>query len=174
MKTTASILLAALLAGCATSRVGSHGGEFIDAYQHVLVRLLKEAPPRNPFSIALVVSHKERRVIPFDPNIQAQILREAGTDPNLFIVPTDLRIPANDEMRPGDATKQQMRGVESISTGKDVDLYSIQGLRMAAPDILEVYYTIYSGPLAARGGSYRVRVGAHTFTIIERVGGWES
>jgi hypothetical protein len=174
MKTIALTLLLAMLIACTTRRLETDTNHVAAAYELVLVQILKEATPHSLFSIALLVNHKERTLIPFAPAAESRILRAAAVDTALFVRPADVRLPEDQETRPGDPTGKQMRGVESQATGDDVWLYSISGVRMTSPDTLEVYYSIYSGPLAARGGSYKLHIGPDGIRILESLSGWES
>ncbi len=174
MKTTTSIILVVMLTGCVSTRLNPDADQITATYELVLTQILKEAQPQRAFSIALLANHKDRQVIPFDLAVQTRILHSANIDTKLFVPPGDVRIPEAGELLPSDPTGKQIRGVESLATGQDIDLYSIEGLRMTAPGIAEVYYMIYSTPLAARAGSYKVRISSHGITVIERVPGWES
>ena len=143
-------------------------------YEGVLVHILQAAQPQSHFSICVVSSPGERTAIPFDPAREDRILARSGARRELFVPPKDLRIPAGPEDDPRDASGHMLRGVESLTTGHSVELYTVSGLRAIGPDTLEVHYEIYSGPLAARGGVYRVRVDGTKLVILERMKGWES
>ena len=144
----------------------------MDVYKTVLVHLLTNSPPGgNHYCVAMTVDWKQEMVTPFPHQITAEIIKLAGANAAEHIECAYIRLLKEQEEDPRDPSGKTMRGVESLSTGVHVDLYHLTGIRLLDEDHAEVGYSIYAGPLAARGGSFRVNLKHLT---IEKLRGWES
>jgi hypothetical protein len=164
--------LVLMIAGCVHVPPQAGAG-VMGVYETVMVDLLKESRPDGPFAIALLWdSRQTNRLVAYPSDVAARVLKRADI-PEQWLVPLDdVRLPEKGEMDPKDANRY--RGVETRSTGKRIEIYTIAGLRIVNADEIEVFWQIYCGPLAARGGSLRLKREQVGYKVVESMGGWES
>jgi hypothetical protein len=173
MKTILMIGVVVLLTAGCVHVPPQRDGDAMGAYETVMVDLLKKSRPQGSFAMALLWdSRQTNRLVAYPSDVVSRVLQSADI-PKQWLVPLeDVRLPEEGEMDPKDA--KRYRGVETLSKRERIELYAVMGLQIIGADEIEVFWVIYTGPLAARGGSMRLKREQAGYKVVESLGGWVS
>lgn len=119
----------------------------------VFTALLKEYPPLDLFTVAMVYDHGEKVFEGPNPELQKRLLTIPGVKPELYVTREALDIPFDRKAERQPDGLSIIPGVTRKGTDKRVDVYSIDALSWRAGDEIRVYWSKASGPLAGIGGT---------------------
>jgi hypothetical protein len=118
-----------------------------------LSELLRSSPPKRLFTLALAYDRSSKTFEPLPEAMQKELLNTMGANKKLFVEPSQLNLPSDDQLRKNADGSTVLAGVTKKGTVDLVAIYRVYSFEWRPEGKVVVNWSVSSGGLSGYGGS---------------------